>query len=184
MESTEKFKVLSHGQKFRIRKVDLVFYLLIASAGVLCCYTKHLFFLILLGVLILLYLPILMLKLIVHFFGRTKEMTMEQALREVKHYDTSDWVKSKAIITQILPGNIIKENGKAVAKMTAFKVRLENYGENPMINEAYIPAMVMPITHFQSFGINTQVDVLVKPTRMTAIFDPENEDWHYEMKKQ
>ena len=183
MESTDKFKMLSHGQKFRIRKVDVVFYLLIASAGVLCCYTKHLFFLILLGVLILLYLPILMLKLIVHFFGRTKEMTMEQALREVRHYDTSDWVKSKAIITQILPGNIIKENGKAVAKMTAFKVRLENYGENPMINEAYIPAMVMPITHFQSFGINTQVDVLVKPTRMTAIFDPENEDWHYEVKK-
>jgi hypothetical protein len=181
MATPDKFKMLSHGQKFRIKKADIVFLLLLASAGGMYYYTGKYFFMVLTVSLGILYLPILILKLIFHW-GRTKEMTMEQALRKVKHYDTSDWRKSKAMITQILPGDIITENGKAVAKMTSFKVWLENYGENPMINEAFISDVIMPITHFQSFAINTQVDVLVKPTRITAIFDPENENWHYEMK--
>jgi len=181
MATTDKFKMLSYGQKFRIKKADVVFLLLLASAGGMYYYTEKYFFLVLTIALGILYLPILIIKLLFHW-GRTKEMTMEQALRKVKHYDTSDWRKSKAMITQIIPGDIITENGKAVAKMTAFTVRLENYGDNPMVNEARIFDVIMPIAHFQSFGINTRVDVLVKPTRFTAIFDPENENWHYEKK--
>lgn len=177
MATTDKFKMLSHG----LKKADIVSLLLLASAGGMYYYTGKYFFLVLTVSLGILYLPILILKLIFHW-GRTKEMTMAQALRKVKHHDTSDWRKSKAMITQILPGDIITENGKAVAKMTAFTVRLENYGDNPMVNEARIFDVIMPIAHFQSFGINTKVDFLVKLTRFTAIFDPENENWHYEKK--
>jgi len=182
MATPDKFRMLSHGQKFRIRKADVVFLLLLASASGMYYYTGKYFFLVLAIALGILYLPILIIKLSFHW-GRTKEISMEQALKKVKHYDASDWRKSKAIITQIIPCDIITENGKAVAKMTSFTVRLENYGDNPMLNEARIFDVIMPIAHFQSFGINTKVNVLVNPNKVTAIFEPENEDWHYEMSK-
>ena len=181
MATPDKFKMLSNGQKFRIKKADVVFLLLLVSAVGVYFYTEKYFFLVLTIALGILYLPILIIKLLFQW-GRTKEMTMEQALRKVKHYDTSDWRKSKAIITQIIPCDIITKNGRVAAKMTSFTVRLENYGDNPMVNEARIFDKIMPIAHFQSFGINTKVDVLVNPSRNTAIFDPENENWHYEIR--
>ena len=113
-----------------------------------------------------------------------KELTMQQAQKQIaKHKNTSDWAKTKGIITRFVPLNKIVENGEVVAQLYYFYLQTEREAGVLRTDKAAVGGHIIPISHVGSFGINTPVNVLVNKTGAWAIFDPENENWHYEVKK-
>lgn len=113
-----------------------------------------------------------------------KEISMEEAQKKIKqHKDTSDWTKAKGIITRFIPDSKIIENGQVTAQLFAFYIQTERDANVLRSDKAFISGHIIPVSHIGSFGINMSVDVLVNKTGAWAIFDHENENWHYEIKK-
>ena len=112
------------------------------------------------------------------------EISMEEAKKKIKqHKDTSDWTKTKGVITRFIPDSKIVENGQVTAQLFAFYIQTERDANVLRSDKAFISGHIIPVSHIGSFGINTLVDVLVNKTGAWAIFDLENENWHYEVKK-
>lgn len=111
------------------------------------------------------------------------EISMEEAKKKiVQHKDTSGWTKVKGVITRFIPDSKIVENGQVVAQLFAFYIQTERDANVLRSDKAFISGHIIPISHIGSFGINTPVDVLVNKTGSWAIFDSENENWHYQLK--
>ncbi len=113
-----------------------------------------------------------------------KEISMEEAQKKTaQHKDTSGWTKVKGIITRFIPDSKIVENGQVTAQLFAFYIQTERDANVLRSDKAFISGHIIPVSHIGSFGINTPVDVLVNKTGAWAVFDKENENWHYEVKK-
>ncbi len=112
-----------------------------------------------------------------------KEISMEEAQKKTaQHKDTSGWTKAKGIITRFIPDSKIVENGQVTGQLFAFYIQTERDANVLRSDKAFINAHIIPVSHIGSFGINTPVDVLVNKTGAWAVFEPENENWHYEVK--
>jgi heme/copper-type cytochrome/quinol oxidase subunit 4 len=112
-----------------------------------------------------------------------KELTMQEAETQIeKHEDTSNWSKTKGVITRFIPLNKIIENGQVVAQLYYFYLQTEREASVLRTDKTVVGGHIIPISHVGSFSINTPVNVLVNKTGAWAIFDPEQEDWHYEKK--
>lgn len=186
-EKSDPYQFMSNGQKFRIKKVDIIFWFIILIFGGLSLLmfgklgnaislTQNSLLALICGTIAIgasiLYFPILIIKFLFHW-GRTENLTRQQALGKIKAKNTSNWIKSKAIIIQTIPHANIVENGEIVAKLTSFKIKLEHYEGIPMITKADIFDVIIPLADLPKFGINTKINVLVSPNRLTAVFDTE-----------
>ncbi|MGX9985454.1 hypothetical protein [Soonwooa purpurea] len=113
-----------------------------------------------------------------------KEISMEEAKKKIKqHENISDWTKTKGIITRFIPDSKIVENGEVSAQLFSFYIQTERDANVLRTDKAFISGHIIPISHIGSFSINTPVAVWVNKTGAWAVFDPEHEDWHYEVKK-
>lgn len=112
-----------------------------------------------------------------------KEISMEGSQKKrAQHKDTSGWTKAKGIITRFIPDSKIVENGQVVAQLFAFYIQTARDATILRSDKAFISGHIIPVSHIGSFGINTPIQVLVNRTGAWAVFDPENENWHYEVK--
>lgn len=143
---------------------------------------------ILIAVLAILYVIFFLMGLLMRgsaLMGATPtEISMEEAKkRTAQHKDTSNWTKAKGIITRFIPDSKIVENGLVKAQLFAFYIQTERDDNTLRSDKAFISGHIIPVSHIGSFGINTPVDILVNKTGALAVFDSENENWHYEVKK-
>lgn len=111
-----------------------------------------------------------------------KEISMEEAKKKIKqHGNISEWTKSKGIITRFIPDSKIVENGEVTAQLFSFYIQTERDAKVLRSDKAFISGHIIPFSHIGSFSINSKVDVLVNKTGAWAVFDPEHEQWHYEI---
>lgn len=109
-----------------------------------------------------------------------KNLTMAEAKKKIaSHKDTSSWSPTRGVITRFVPLNKIIENGQTVAQLYYFYIQTERESGVLRTDKTVVGGHIIPILHVGSFGINTTVHVLVNKTGAWAIFDPENENWHF-----
>jgi len=98
---------------------------------------------------------------------------------EVK--DTSGWEHKRAIIQQYTPGGNVEDKGTVIGKIFHFMVEIDD--DNGSRWKTLIKNKFIPLEHLGSFGKFSEVMVCYNPNqKYEAIFDPENENWHYEKK--
>lgn len=139
--------------------------------------------------LVIIYLMLFLMGLLMRgstlMSNNPKEISMEEAKKKInQHENISDWTKVKGIITRFIPDSKIVENGQVTAQLFAFYIQTERDANVLRSDKAFISGHIIPVSHIGSFGINTPVDVIVNKTGAWAVFDPENENWHYKVKKQ
>lgn len=118
------------------------------------------------------------------FLQSQKENQRVTELSEIrdKQYDTTGWLSARAVIITFNALGKVMDNGKDAGRLFAFMVQIE--GEDTSRWRTLIKDIVIPESHLKSFGKYTEVMVLYNPSnKYEAVFDPENEDWHYEVKK-
>ena len=159
-------------KKLRIRKFDYIIWGILLILGILVYTTNNSIFVLLAFPFLLLYGGIWILRLLLFFLGQTKQISSSETPN--RQVDTSSWIKCRGLILEVLPGDEIVENGKVIAKLIDFVIKLEEYGDISMIHNTYVKGFKMPISHFGSFAINTQVTVFVNPKHQLtdAVFDP------------
>lgn len=162
--------------KIRIRKFDYIIWLIVAVLGALCYFTHNIIFLLLTYPFLLLYFIVWVLRFILYFFGRSKQIPSSEI--HLQKTDTSGWIKSKGKIMQVLPNDEVVENGKIIARFMSFKIQLEKYEDISMVHEVFISRVLVPISNLNEIGINKEVQVLVHPQKkFTAVFDSNIEKW-------
>lgn len=163
-------------KKIRIRKFDFLIWGIFAILGLLYYKSSSFIYLIIAFPFLLLYFAIWVLRLILFFFGRTKQIAATDIRPEI--INTSGWIKCKGVITQILPGHEITKYGKVIAKLVGYTIKLEKYDDPVMVNDVFIDDVITPISQLNIIGINQEVNLLVKPGhQFIAVFDPEIETW-------
>lgn len=167
-------------KNIRLKKFDYFIWAVLLIVGSLSYITGSYKLLLIAFPFLLLYVAVWTLRLLLFFLGQTKQISLSE-LPGTKA-DTSGWIKCRGILSKILPGHEVVENGRVVARLMDFEVKLEKYDGEAFIHNTYVRDVVMPVSHLGSFGINTQVCVLVNPKhRLTeAVFVPDQVAWHFE----
>lgn len=96
--------------------------------------------------------------------------------------DTTTWLSAHAVIINMNPLGKVMDNGKEAGRLFAFQVQID--GMDGGTWRTLIKDKIIPVNHLNSFGRKTEVRVLYNPENKykDVVFDPENENWHYEKK--
>ncbi len=95
--------------------------------------------------------------------------------------DTSGWEHKRAIIQHYTPGGNVEDRGIIIGKIFNFMVQIDD--DNGSRWTTLIKNKFIPLEHLGSFGKFSEVMVRYNPDKKhEAVFDPENENWHYEKK--
>ena len=101
----------------------------------------------------------------------------------VPQYDTATWIEARGIIISFYTLGKVMESGKEVGRLFNFLVQIDS--NNGGRWRTYIKNYVLPASHLNSFGINTEIMVLYNPEKKLKeiIFDPNQKPWHYDKSK-
>jgi hypothetical protein len=110
-----------------------------------------------------------------------QEISFSDAMQKQKQWNTSTWVNVRAIIVTYHSVGKVMDNGNEVGKLFAITVQVDKASGGSwrtLIKDVYVP-----ITHLNSFGKNTEVQVLYNPENRYKEIIFENNNWHFEVKK-
>lgn len=123
-----------------------------------------------------LYFFLLLFKLLINTFGN-KDLTLEQALQRVnKLKDISTRTKKRGVIINFYEQQKVLDKGKVIGQIFYFHIKTEGGGTLRISH-------IIPISHIGSFTINTPVTVLMNDNGVYGTFAPDEENWHFEVKK-